>query len=57
MKSERDEMVKNIDEIKDGIENEFQGNVFSFEPDNIYSEITNFDIKYYMYNSSSPVVL
>ena len=40
MKSERDEMVKNIDEIKDGIENEFQGNVNSFEPDNIYSEIT-----------------
>ena len=39
MKSERDEMVKNIDEIKDGIENEFQGNVFSFEPDKIYSEI------------------
>ena len=38
MKSERDEMVKNIDEIKDGIEHEFQGKGYSFEPDNIYSE-------------------
>ena len=29
MKSERDEMIKTIDEIKDGIENEFQGNLSS----------------------------
>ena len=40
MKSERDEMVKTIDEIKDGIENEFQGNVSSSELCNIYSGIT-----------------
>ena len=40
MKSERDEMVKTIDEIKDGIENKFQGNVSGSEPCNIYSGIT-----------------
>ena len=39
MKSERDEMVKTIDEIKDGIENEFQGNMSNIGPDNICFEV------------------